>query len=574
MQYWLWSVPPDALADFVRAETFALNRQGRRALGGVRAGDRIFAYVPGSRTLAAMVEASGEAFEDVTALVLGRHLPHRVRVRPLTVLPRESWVPYDGFAPHLSVLDQYPEEPTPERQFRRVAQRVLHVLPALDGKVLEFLVAARAGEAPETLMEMVEAVRATRSTPAQPRPHPTVAETPQAYAAPFGRAAETERVLRYVEGRGFTYEPWQVAAFLTALRTRPFVLLAGVTGVGKTRLPLLVAEATGARAHVLPVRPDWTDPAETIGYKGLDGRLRPGGVLRAAQAAANSPETLSLLVLDEMNLARPEHYLAEAMSLLELRAPVASGGVETPPLVQDALAPEDAVWQGVRWGANLAVVGTVNVDESAHAFSRKVLDRAFTLEVTATSLATWDARSPAAPEADPEASGAGWPSAAWHPRALRLSGLGALSDAERAAVDRAVAAVSEVDAILAPAGLGVGYRTRDEVALFVLHARETPEAFRSRDGEGVDPLDLALLTRVLPRIEGVGAAERTAAMRLLAWASGGERESVRGVGAQVEAWADAGRPLVLPDAVLPRTAARLARVVEGAMSDGVTSFWA
>ncbi len=566
MQYWLWSVPPDALAAFVRAETFALRTQGRKALQDVKRGDRIFAYIPGSRTLAALVEASGEAFEDSTSLVLGKHLPHRVRVRTLTVLPQEAWVPYSGFAPHLSVLDQYPDEPTPDRQFRRVAQRVLHPLPALDGKVLEFLVAARAGENPEVLMQLVEAVRATRQKPepAPLAPEAVVAEERAAYES-WDRAATLERLIAAIDVRGFVYEPWQVAAFVTALRTRPFVLLAGVTGVGKTQLPLLVAEATGARADVLPVRPDWMDPSETLGYRGLDGRFRAGGVLRAARASGEAEDHQHLLVLDEMNLARPEHYLADVLSRMELRG---STG-ETSPLVSEDLAPEDAVWQAVRMGPNLALVGTVNVDESAHAFSRKVLDRAFTLELDAPDLATW-----AAP---PEASGGAerWPVRAWQPLARRLSGLRGLTDEQQTRVEAAVQAVAEANAVLAPAGLGIGYRTRDDVALFVLHAMETPEAFRTREGRLANPLDLALLMKVLPRIDGAGATTRAAVLRLLAWASGGgarvEEHDAVGV---VDAWVEGGRPRVLPSARFPYTAARLARIAEGAVEDGVASFWA
>lgn len=571
MQYWLWSVPPDALASFVRAETFALRTQGRRALQDVRPGDRIFAYIPGSQTLAALVEASGEAFEDDTALVLGRHLPHRIRVRVLTVLPQEAWVPYDGFVPHLSVLRQYADEPTPSRQFRRVVQRVLHPLPALDGKVLEFLVAARAGDDPEALMEMVEAVRETRQRPEpEPESTPEAVSEPLAAYAPWDRAAAMARLLAQIEARGFVYAPWEVAALVTALRTRPFALLAGVTGVGKSRLPQLIADATGARTDVLPVRPDWTDPSETIGYRGLDGRFRAGSVLRAARAAAETPDRFSMLVLDEMNLARPEHYLAEVLSRMEMRAPAASGGAETPPLVSEALSAEDAIWQAVRMGPTLGLVGTVNVDESAHAFSRKVLDRAFTLELHASDLATWTMA--------PEASGAEterWPVAAWWPRALRLAHLGPLAETERETVDAAVRAVTEADALLAPAGLGVGYRTRDEIALFCLHAAETPEAFCTRDGQPVDPLDLALLLRLLPRIEGAGAALQDAVLRLFAWASGDAPEAVgRAAASRLESWSRAGRPGVLPATRFPRMAARLARIAEGLVEDGVASYWA
>ncbi|HIG74720.1 MAG TPA: EVE domain-containing protein [Bacteroidetes bacterium] len=568
MQYWIWSVPPDALAPFVRAETFALHQHGRSALQEVRPGDRIFAYVPGSRTLAALAEAVGEAFEDTTALVLGRHLPHRVRVRILTVLPEEAWVPYDGFAPHLSVLGQYPDEPTADRQFRRVVQRVLHPLPAIDGKVLEFLVAARAGEDPEALMEMVEAVRETRRQPAEP---PVVSEPPTPYdAAPFDLAEAVERLIAHIEGRGFVYAPWHVAAFVTALRTRPLVLLAGVTGVGKSRLPQLIAEATGAHAGVLPVRPDWTDPSETLGFRGLDGRFRAGGVLRAAREAAEHPDRQHLLVLDEMNLARPEHYLADVLSRMENRTPVEGGGGETSPLLSEPLVGEDAVWQAVRWGPNLGLVGTVNVDESAHAFSRKVLDRAFTLELSAPDLGQWEASASRA-----GGEGERWPVSAWQPRALRLARLGPLSDDDRQRVERAVRAVAEADAILAPAGLGVGYRSRDEIALFSLHAADVAASFRTREGAPVGGLDLALAAKLLPRLDGAGSAVREATARLFVWAAEGrsdgrEHDAV----ALVDAWRDEGRPDVLPGAPFPRTAARLARLVDGVLEDGVAAFWA
>ncbi|MEM1054463.1 MAG: AAA family ATPase [Bacteroidota bacterium] len=566
MQYWIWSVPPDALAAFARAETFALNRQGRRALQDVRPGDRIFAYISGSRTLAALVEAVGEAFEDSTSLVMGRHLPHRVRVRRLTVLPEEAWVPYDGFAPHLRVLGQYPDEPTEDRRFRRVVQRVLHPLPAVDGKVLEFLVAARAGQDPEALMEMVEAVRETSRQPPEVK---VVAEPRVRYAAEsFDLGGAMERLIAHIEARGFIYAPWQVAAFVTALRTRPFAILAGVTGVGKSRLPQLVAEATGARTNVLPVRPDWTDPSETLGYRKLDGRFQAGGVLRAAREADADRRHQHLLVLDEMNLARPEYYLAEVLSRMEGRAPAEDGGGETPPLVSETLAPEDAVWQAVRMGPNLALIGTVNVDESAYAFSRKVLDRAFTLELGAPDLGVWEVQEGVSVESEQ------WPVSAWQSRSLRLGGLSNLSQIDRQTIERAVEAVAVADEILAPAGLGIGYRSRDEIALFALHASEVMGAFRTREGAPTDGLDLALMMKLLPRVDGAGVALRDAVFSLLVWAvenrlGGQEHDAL----VLLDAWRDAGRRGVLPEACLPRTSARLARIVEGLVEDGVATFW-
>src|SRR5690606_38685820 len=183
----------------------------------------------------------------------------------------------------------------------------------------------------------------------------------------FDRPAAMERLVAAIAVRGFVYEPWEVAAFVTALRTKPFVVLAGVTGVGKSRLPHLVAEATGGGATLLPVRPDWTDPAEVLGYTDLAGRFRPGALLRPARAAAEDPAREHLVVLDEMNLARPEHYLAEVLSRIEAREATAAGFV-TPPLLTQPLDAPGADWNAVRLPPNLALVGTVNVDESAHAF--------------------------------------------------------------------------------------------------------------------------------------------------------------------------------------------------------------
>ena len=564
MAYWLWSVPPDAFSAFVRTGTFALRQQGRPRLGEVRSGDRIFAYLPGRQVVAGEFEAVGAPFEDATALAPGRHLPHRLRVRPLAVLPEEVWVPADGFAPHLRALDAYADLP-PEARFRRLVQQVLHPLPPIDGKVLEFLIQARLGADPEALVEAVEAVRAARDAAPASGPTPAVAEAAVGYVAPRGldRADALARLGDTLAARGFVYAPWEVATYVTALRTKPFVLLAGVTGVGKSRLPVLVAEATGGAATVLPVRPDWTDPAETMGYTDLSGSFRPGAVLRAARSASEDDGRFHTLVLDEMNLGRPEHYLADVLSRIEQRAP-APGGYESPPLLAETLGAGDAAWQAARLPPNLGLVGTVNVDESAHAFSRKVLDRAFVLELLAPDLRARPVAE-AVPDADP------WPASAWAPRAVRLGEVGGLTGPERVAVDAAVEAVAEASAILAPAGLNAGYRTRDEAALFALHASETPDAFRTEAGEGVDPLDIALLTKLVPRIDGARAPVRAAVAALLGWAWGEPDAPASGL---VDDWVDGGRRPSVEGARFPRTAARLARIVEGALDDGVASFWA
>ncbi|MEP0547008.1 MAG: AAA family ATPase [Rhodothermales bacterium] len=560
MAYWLWSVPPDNFPVYDRAGTFAVRRVGRQAMQAVRPGDRIVAYLPGRRVIAGLYEVTSPPFEDATALVPGGHYPHRVRVRPLVRLSEEAWVAYDAFAGKLTVLDEYPDLDDPDRQFRAVAQRVVHPLPSIDGKVLEFLVRAREGRSFDELMAAFERLRQAQrgEEPASVVGEPASGYQPE--LAEWDRAAALERLIDAVAARGFVYQPWQIAAYVTALRTKPLVILAGVTGVGKSRLPVLVAEATGGTAHVIPVRPDWTDSADVLGYTDLQGDFRPGALLTVAREAAERGG-FTVAVLDEMNLARPEHYLAEVLSRIESRRLAPGGGFESAPLLAD---------RAVTLPPNLGLVGTVNMDESAYGFSRKVLDRAFTLELSDVDLGTWRKVSPQEEMSPPEP----WPVAAWRPRALTLGGLADLSERVAAKVERVVAVLTEANGLLAPAGLGVGYRLRDEAALFVLHAAETPDAFRTRDGEAVDPLDLALFMKLLPRIAGGSRSVRQALFALLGWASDGTPlrldDDVR---ERIEAWERSGRPPVMPAARYPRTAARLALMTDRLLADGFASFW-
>jgi hypothetical protein len=407
-----------------------------------------------------------------------------------------------------------------------------------------------------------------RSLAERERLAPSAAEEAgaDAWEHPWEPARALEALLEYVERRGFVYEPWQVAAYVAALRTKPFVILAGVTGTGKSRLPALVAEGTGGVARLVPVRPDWTDSADVLGYTDLSGRFRPGVVLDAAREAMGHPRRHWVCILDEMNLARVEQYFAEVLSRIEDRRPHPRGGWASTPLLHPALQAGEE-WAPVVLPPNLALVGTVNVDESAHGFSRKVLDRAFTLELAEVDLAAWE---PAGGE--PPAPG-WWPVSAWRPRAVALGGLGTLPEAERARVREVVDALAAANTFLAPAGLQVGYRTRDEAALFVLHAAEIAPAFTTRAGERVDPLDLVLGLKLLPRVAGGSDAVRRAVVGLLGWAHQGRAASEADARALLEAWEAAGRPSALPGARLPRTAARLALMWERLLSEGYTTFW-
>jgi 5-methylcytosine-specific restriction protein B len=271
-----------------------------------------------------------------------------------------------------------------------------------------------------------------------------------------------------------------------------------------------------------------------------------------------------------MNLARVEHYFAEILSRIEDRRPTVNGGFASGPLLNHQLTGSDAVeWGTVGIPPNLAIVGTVNMDESTHGFSRKVLDRAFTLEFSDINLHVWESN-----QASDASSLEPWPIQAWRPRATRLSQLDEVTDTDRQHIQTTIQVLTEVNRFLTLAQLQVGYRTRDEVALFMLHAEEILPLFVTSEGESVNPLDLALQMKILPRIVGGSNAIRQVILRFLGWAVDGKPLQMEEDAQQfLTQWESETRPLALAEAKYPHTAARLCLMWERLLNEGFTSFW-
>lgn len=321
---------------------------------------------------------------------------------------------------------------------------------------------------------------------------------------------DIEGLASYIAAQGFTFEPWQLATYVSAVRTKPFVILAGISGTGKTKLPRLVADATDAVCETVPVRPDWHDSSELLGYVALDGTFQPGHLLRFARQAMDNPDRQYFFVLDEMNIARVEYYLAEVLSRIEERVQGADGDTETYPFFPHITGDSAKEWTNVFLPGNLCIVGSVNMDETTFGFSKKVLDRAFVIEfstVDLSSIGSIDVDQPATER---------WPSQKWAPAALRLSGHPNKGNPE---VNRVITALSSVNEALTGAQLQVGYRVRDEVAMFCLEAEKCPEQFATAESGTVDPLDVAIAMKVLPRIQGSGPSIRNVLEALLAWSA-------------------------------------------------------
>lgn len=172
-----------------------------------------------------------------------------------------------------------------------------------------------------------------------------------------------------------------VRSFIVSLATKPFVILTGLSGSGKTRLAQAFGDWIG-ECRVVPVRPDWTSPDSLFGFENVlsqpvDGRYEWSvpDTLEFVTSALAEPNVPHVLVLDEMNLAHVERYFADVLSGMESGEPV------VPALEKVDGAMRRVSESGlVTLPTNLFVVGTVNVDETTYMFSPKVLDRANTLE--------------------------------------------------------------------------------------------------------------------------------------------------------------------------------------------------
>ncbi len=196
------------------------------------------------------------------------------------------------------------------------------------------------------------------------------------------REVSFAEIRHQVNASGLKIEERTLRRFHLSLRTRGFVVLSGVSGSGKTWLTQVYARAVGAACCLVAVAPNWTANEDLLGYQNpLDGHYHhttfsrflkdAAGDYAEAQKSDRNPR-LHLLVLDEMNLARVEHYFAKFLSAMEVRARDGSAPIE--------LGPEETV----DLTPNLLFVGTINVDETTHGFADKVYDRAQLIELEIT----------------------------------------------------------------------------------------------------------------------------------------------------------------------------------------------
>lgn len=205
--------------------------------------------------------------------------------------------------------------------------------------------------------------------------------------------------------------------FITAIKSKPFLLIAGISGTGKSRIVRELARACwdeGSEEYLaqrprnfamIQVKPNWHDSSDLLGYiSRVSGEaiFVAGDFLKFIARAWEELDVPYFLCLDEMNLAPVEQYFAEYLSVVESRKADKNGTITSDPILEknksdwyrvltSELTDNNDVrnrflQDGICLPQNLIVVGTVNMDETTFSFSRKVLDRAMTIEMNEVDL--------------------------------------------------------------------------------------------------------------------------------------------------------------------------------------------
>ena len=221
---------------------------------------------------------------------------------------------------------------------------------------------------------------------------------------------------------GFNNIGGEFVDYLSALRSKPFMILAGISGTGKSRIvrefaymtcPKELQDKDGTTPGnycMIEVKPNWHDSTELLGYySAMNHEYMFTKFDRFVVKAWLNKDVPFFVCLDEMNLAPVEQYFAEFLSVLETRSRDQEGNIASGALIESQYfndsskmaqelgldkatdqwaikVREHIVKEGLTLPPNLMIIGTVNMDDTTYQFSRKVIDRAMTIEMNGGEL--------------------------------------------------------------------------------------------------------------------------------------------------------------------------------------------
>lgn len=378
---------------------------------------------------------------------------------------------------------------------------------------------------------------------------------------------QIEQIQSYISHRGFHYPQGLIENLYLSLKTKPFVILAGVSGTGKTKLVKLFAEALGATGDngqftLIPVRPDWSDPSDLLGYKDLSGMFRPGRLAEVLVEASQSENQHKpyFVCLDEMNLARVEYYFSDVLSVIETQEWKQDRIVTSKLINRESLLPEDqSVFGDLSIPDNVYLIGTVNMDETTHPFSKKVLDRANTIEFNYIDLQQY-------PSLGLQEEESILPVHNSFLRSEYLQLVDVYSEYTEL-VHTTTEKLVKINHILEEIHSHVGFRIRDSICFYMVYNQR--HELLSND----EAFDLQLLQKILPRVQGSSLSVKQVLLKLL--------QGVLGRTLPVSELMDDASEIYLKwndneeenKAKHPLSARKIAFMLRRLEEDGFTSYW-
>lgn len=344
-----------------------------------------------------------------------------------------------------------------------------------------------------------------------------------------------------------------ITRFISSLLTKPFLILTGLSGSGKTKLAQAFVQwicQDESQYSIIPVGADWTNREPLLGYPNAlkpEEYVKPdNGALDLIIQANNRPDLPHFLILDEMNLSHVERYFADFLSVMESKEhiPLHTGG-----------AVENGVPAKLRVPPNLFIVGTVNIDETTNMFSPKVLDRANTIEfrVTQDEMKSFLGNIKAIDINALTGKGAGM--------AKSFLDMAASNSFATTDIDTVNAALIQFFGELKKTGAEFGYRSATEI-LRLIHQLTVLDSTLSTNQK----VDIAIMQKLLPKLHGSRRKLCPVLETLGAFCISDDLKIIKDV------FENEGFDFEGANVIYPLSLEKIARMHRGAIANGFASF--
>lgn len=338
-----------------------------------------------------------------------------------------------------------------------------------------------------------------------------------------------------------------ITFFIASLLSKPFVILTGLAGSGKTKLAEAfskwIVDNECEQICMVAVGADWTNREPLLGYPdALDNGkyvLPENGVVKLLLDAATNKDKPYFLILDEMNMSHVERYFADFLSAMESDSREIKLHASLTPL---KCSSGQDIPSTIQLGNNVFIIGTVNVDETTYMFSPKVLDRAHVLEfrVADDEMKTYLENPQKITMSEIQGKGASM--------AKSFVDMGKAVDTSSICNTM----LNELFSELQSAGAEFGYRTAYEISVFAAKCKAIDTSINDND-----IIDAAIMQKLLPKVHGsrnrIESILKTLAKKCLE-------------NPDVEPFGNDAQPKY------PRSYDKLKRMHTRAISDGFTSF--